>query len=226
MSKQATDAKPQVSDQLSGMTEFVLMADKLKLEQAEGVALDAHAQLIARAQAGEQAAFDQLMTQHQRRVVALAWRLLGTPDDARDAAQEAFLRVYKHLNKYDPTQDFNGWLYRIVVNVCRDLQRQRSRHGAASLEEAFEFGNLPEPATRENSEAVIQAEQERALLQRALACLSEKERRAVVLRDLEGLPTEEVARLLGSTPTTVRSQISMARVKLRTFREKWLKGKR
>jgi RNA polymerase sigma-70 factor (ECF subfamily) len=208
------------------MVELVLMAETLNLEKAEVAAPDAHVRIIALAQSGDRAAFDQLMIQHQRRVVALAWRLLGTQDEARDAAQEAFLRVYKHLNKYDPAQDFNGWLYRIVVNVCRDLQRKRGRHGEASFEEELEAGKLLEPASRDNSEADVLVAQERAMLQRALATLSEKERQALVLRDLEGLPTEEVARLLGSSPTTVRSQISMARVKLKAFREKWLKGKR
>jgi RNA polymerase sigma-70 factor (ECF subfamily) len=206
--------------------ELALMAETLNSEKAEAAAPDAHVWIIARAQSGDRAAFDQLMIQHQRRVVALAWRLLGTQDDARDAAQEAFLRVYKHLHKYDPAQDFNGWLYRIVINVCRDLQRKRGRHAGASFEEELETGKLVEPASQDDSETKVLLAQERALLQRALAVLSEKERQAVVLRDLEGLPTEEVARLLGSTPTTVRSQISMARVKLKAFREKWLKGKR
>jgi RNA polymerase sigma factor (sigma-70 family) len=135
------------------MAELVLMADKLNLEGAEVEASDPHAWLIVRAQSGDRAAFDELMIQHQRRVVALAWRLLGTQDEARDAAQEAFLRVYKHLHKYDPAQDFNGWLYRIVVNVCRDLQRKRSRYGDASFEEELEAGKLMEPASRSDSEA-------------------------------------------------------------------------
>jgi len=209
----------------SEIAELILMANKLRLGKAEAAASDPQTQTIARAQAGDRAAFDQLMIQHQRRVVAIAWRLLGTEDEARDAAQEAFLRVYKHLRKFDPAQDFSGWLYRIVVNVCRDLQRKRRRHGGTSLEEAFESGNLPEPASRENSEAAVLAAQERAIVQRALATLTEKERAALVLRDLEGLPTEEVARLLGSSPPTVRSQISTARVKIKAFRERWLSGR-
>lgn len=204
------------------MVELVLMADKLSLKKVEVESSDPHAQVIVRARAGDRAAFDQLMIQHQRRVVALAWRLLGTQDEARDAAQEAFLRVYKHLHKYDPAQDFNGWVYRIVVNVCRDQQRKRSRYGV-SYEEELEAGKLAEPVSREDNEAAVLVAQERAILQKALACLSEKERQAVVLRDLEDLPTEEVARLLGSSPTTVRSQISTARVKLKAFRERWLK---
>ncbi len=209
----------------SETAELVLMADKLRLGRAETATSDPHVQIIVRAQAGDRAAFDQLMIQHQRRVVAVAWRLLGSQDEARDAAQEAFLRVYKHLHKFDLSQDFSGWLYRIVVNVCRDLQRKRGRYGSASLEEEFASGNLPEPASREDGEAAVLAAQERAIVQRALATLSAKERAAIVLRDLEGLPTEEVARLLGSSPPTVRSQVSTARVKIKAFRERWLSGK-
>src|SRR5262249_4351747 len=107
--------------------EIVLMAEKLNHHRAtdqEGAASPI-ARLIVRAQSGDTTAFDQIISGHQHRVVALAWRMLGNQDDARDAAQEAFLRIYKHIKKFDPTQDFSGWLYRIVVNVCRDLARKR-----------------------------------------------------------------------------------------------------
>ena len=200
---------------------FVLMTDNLSALAAD---VDPHAELIAQARAGERAAFDQLMNLHQQRVVTLAWRLLGTREDARDAAQEAFLRVYRHLHKYDATQSFQAWLYRIVVNVCRDSLRQRARHGGLALEDEL----VLTLASADDSEAAALAAQERALLLRALGTLSEKERAAIVLRDLEGLPTEEVANLLGSSPTTVRSQISAARVKLKVFYERWQRdhGKR
>ena len=200
--------------------ELVLMPNNLGDElPAE---LDPHAQLIRCAQAGERAAFDQLIEVHQQRVVMLAWRWLGTREDARDAAQETFLRVFRHLHKYDARYEFQGWLYRIVVNVCRDLRRQRLRHQGASLDEAA----VERLTSGDDSEAEALASQERALLQRALATLSEKERAAIVLRDLEGLPTAEVARLLGSSPTTVRSQISSARTKLKAFRARQMPDSR
>jgi RNA polymerase sigma-70 factor, ECF subfamily len=204
--------------------ELALMPNQFSDEVAIEVDadIDPQADLIRRAQAGERAAFDQLMELHQHRVVTLAWRLLGTREDASDAAQEAFLRVFRHLHKYDARYEFNGWLYRIVVNVCRDLQRQRGRHGGLSLDEAA----VAQLASGDDSEADALAAQERALLQRALAALSEKERAAIVLRDLEGLPTKEVARLLGSSPTTVRSQISAARQKLKAVHERWQKGRK
>lgn len=179
--------------------------------------------LILRAVRGDLTAFDQIILAHQQKVMGLAWRMLGNQEDARDAAQETFLRVYKHLNKFDPDQEFAAWLYRIAVNVCRDLARKRGKGNPTSFEAEREAGTLAEPVSAHNTEHRAMQAQERAIVVRALATLSEKERAALVLRDLEGLPTEEVARILGSTPTTVRSQISTARVKIKQFRERWMK---
>jgi RNA polymerase sigma-70 factor (ECF subfamily) len=199
--------------------EIALMADKIRLVDETD---DPVVGLILRAQSGDHAAFDQIIVSHQQRVIALAWRMLGNPEDARDAAQETFLRVYKHLNRFDPAQEFSAWLYRIAVNVCRDLARKR-RGNQSSLEAEIEAGKIAEPISPHNTEAAALIAQEQAILRRALATLPEKERAAIVLRDLEGLPTEEVARILGSSPTTVRSQISSARVKIKAFRERLLK---
>lgn len=194
--------------------EIALMTDNMRPADSGSTPL---AQLIARARAGEAEAFDELVLCHQRRVAATAWRLLGSREEARDAAQEVFLRVYRHLGKYDPRQDFSGWLYRITVNVCRDLRRKRGRPGqTASLD-----AEPDRPAPDDTEAGAIRAQQQ-AILARALATLSEKERAAIVLRDLEGLPTEEVARLLGSTQGTVRSQVCSARAKIKLYRDRLL----
>jgi RNA polymerase sigma-70 factor (ECF subfamily) len=203
--------------------EIAVMADKIEgHDESRNEAVAATARLIIRAKAGDTTAFDQIIINHQRRVISLAWRLLGNREDARDAAQETFLRVYKSFGRFDPAQDFNGWLYRIAVNVCRDLARKR-RSNHFSLEAEVESGAIAEPASPHNTESAAMLAQEQAILLRSLATLSEKERAAIVLRDLEGLETEEVARILGSSPTTVRSQISAARVKIKAFRERFLK---
>lgn len=205
--------------------EIALMAEKIEGRDRgrdcdEAVA--ATARLITRAKAGDATAFDQIIINHERRVISLAWRMLGNREDARDAAQETFLRVYRYLDRFDPAQDFSGWLYRIAVNVCRDLARKR-RGNHFSLEAEVESGAIVEPVSPHNTESAALLAQEHAILLRALSTLSEKERAAIVLRDLEGLPTEEVARILGSSPTTVRSQISAARVKIKAFRDRFLK---
>jgi RNA polymerase sigma-70 factor, ECF subfamily len=179
--------------------------------------------IIERARSGDAAAFEQLMIAHQQRVLATAWRMLGNTEDARDAAQEVFLRLYKHLPKYDARQEFAGWLYRIVINVCHDVARKRgAKHSSFEFEQ--EAGTLPPLLSRDNSERAAMQSEEQAIVMKALSKLSEKERAVIVLRDLEGLPTEEVARILGSSATTVRSQISTARTKIKQYRDRFLKG--
>jgi RNA polymerase sigma-70 factor (ECF subfamily) len=179
--------------------------------------------IIERAQSGDTQAFEQLMIAHQQRVLATAWRMLGNTEDARDAAQEVFLRLYKHLPKYDARQEFAGWLYRIVINVCHDIARKRG-HRHSSFEAEQEAGTLPTMLSRDNAERAAMQAEEQAIVMKALSILSEKERAAIVLRDLEGIPTEEVARILGSSATTVRSQISAARTRIKQFRDRFLQG--
>ena len=205
------------------VAEIALMANELSLGESVREQSAPLARLIERARAGDLTAFDQIITSHERRVISTAWRMLGNEDDARDAAQEVFLRVYKHLNKFDPAQEFSGWLYRIVINVCRDQARKRGWRGMmTSFEAEYETGNL-ELASTDDTEAAAMLSQEREIIARALASLSEKERAAIVLRDLEGLSTEEVARVLGSSQTTVRSQICSARAKIKLYRDRYLK---
>lgn len=205
------------------VAEIALMANELSLGESVIEQSAPLARLIERARAGDLTAFDQIITSHQRRVISTAWRMLGNEDDARDAAQEVFLRVYKHLDKFDPAQEFAAWLYRIVINVCRDQARKRGWRGMmTSFEAEYDAGNL-ELASADDTEAAAMLSQERTIIARALASLSEKERAAIVLRDLEGLSTEEVARVLGSSQTTVRSQICSARAKIKLYRDRYLK---
>lgn len=184
---------------------------------------EAWRRLIEQAQAGEHSAFDALMVRHQRQVLSTAWRLLGNSEDARDAAQETFLRVFKYLRRYQPDQDFAGWLYQIVVNVCRDMRRKRKRRELfTSLEAENEPGGVESIAGSDDLEASAIIEEQRRLIGMALETLSTKERSALVLRDLEGLSTEETARVLGSSPATVRVQICSARAKIKRFKDKLL----
>src|SRR5688572_7948491 len=83
--------------------------------------------LLDRAIAGDTVAFEQIVLRSERRVLTLAWRLLSSMDDAQDAAQEVFLRVFKYLHRFDPRKPFEPWLVRMTVNVCRDIGQQRQR---------------------------------------------------------------------------------------------------
>jgi RNA polymerase sigma-70 factor, ECF subfamily len=183
---------------------------------------------IERARAGDTLAFEQVMVCTQHKVAATAWRLLGNREDARDAAQEVFLRAFKYLKTYRPGQDFHGWLYRITVNVCRDILRARNKAGAQSpsADPERESAALESVACESDTEEAAVIAQQRAIVRRALETLPEKERTALVLRELEGLSTDEVARVMGSRPATVRSQVSTARGKVKIFCERFLRERR
>jgi RNA polymerase sigma-70 factor, ECF subfamily len=174
--------------------------------------------IIERAQAGDRVAFGELVTWHQRRVVATAWRMLGNHADALDAAQDVFLRLHRYLRSFRPDEDFAAWLYRLVVNACHDTRKRRGSH--LSYEREAARGALDRLSSPHDVEASAMVREDERLVAAALDTLSEKERAALVLRDLEGLSTQEVADILGSSPTTVRSQISIARGKLRAFRDR------
>jgi len=164
------------------------------------------------ARAGDRAAFDLLMRRHERLVLGTAYRLAGNLEDAQDASQEVFLRLYRNLAKLD-TGNLAAWLYRVTVNVCHDARR---RHP-----ETVPVDDAPELAAAGDPQQSADEAERRALLLRSLRMLSEKERAALVLRDLEGLSTAEVAGVLGSSVGTVRSQISKARLKMRGFVERY-----
>src|SRR6476646_7964180 len=93
---------------------------------------------IRAAQHGDSRAFEELMIASERRVAQVAWRILGDAEEVKEAMQETFLRVFRHLKRYDESRDFFGWLYRIAVNVCRDLEaRRRKRRIFQPLDDAL-----------------------------------------------------------------------------------------
>ena len=149
--------------------------------------------------------FEQVLRQREAQVLRTAFRILGNWADAEDVAQEVFLRLHRHGLEFANDGAVGGWLYRVTVNLCVD----RTRSARPSQE-------LPELVSRDRSaEAAVLIEEKKQRLMAALATLPTKERAAVVLREIEGLSTAEVAAALGSSEVTVRSQISKALVRLR-----------
>jgi len=176
---------------------------------------DDRLRLAAAARAGDLAAFELLMRQYERLVLVTALRLLGNMEDAQDASQEVFLKLYRNLRKLERAGNLTGWLYRVTVNVCHDSRRRRA--GEAPVEEA---GEAPDQSA-DPRQILTDAERRRALAM-SLRQLSERERAAVTLRDLEGLSTQEAALAMGVNEATVRSHISQARVKMKGFLERYL----
>ena len=184
--------------------------------------------LVARARAGDEIAFERIMLATEQRVVSIAWRMLGNRDDARDAAQDVYLRVFKYLARFRAGEDFRGWLYRITINVCHDFARKKGATGFGQLDQidfVQERAALETGRRGADPERLALQEQQLTLIRSALQSLPPKERAALVLRDLEGFSTEEVAQALGSRAVTVRSQVSSARAKIKTYCDKLARKK-
>lgn len=194
---------------------IALVPENIGADRRADAADQLYAKLAERAAGGDLRAFDELMVRTERRVVSIAWRMLGNRDDARDAAQEVFLRVYRSIGRYRPDEPFMAWVYRITTNVCHDVGRRRRRF--ESRHAPIEPDAVSELTSCSDVEGEILRDQRRLLVTQAVATLPERERAAFVLRDLEGLSTEEVANVLGTRPVTVRSQVSLARTKIRAF---------
>jgi RNA polymerase sigma-70 factor, ECF subfamily len=180
--------------------------------------------VAARAAAGDARAFEEIVRRYQARVFRLACRLTSDTD-APDVLQETFLQVYRHLASFRGESQFGTWLYRIATNVALMHRRGRARRPAESLE-AFlpRFdGNGRHAATPAELQVAARADEvldRQFLAARArdvVARLPDVYRDAFVLRDLEDVPTAEVARILDVEPATVRQRVHRARLMLRGY---------
>ncbi len=174
-------------------------------------------ELIVRARSGDEAAAGQLVADCQAQVLRVCRFLMDTPEDARDAAQEALLKMLRHLDTFDERRPLAPWLYRLTVNVCRDLQRRQGRRRRIVVADAGDDLDRQVVASGDGADVLLEIRERRRLLSRALASLTRRERAALVLRDLEGLSTREVAATLGAAPVTIRVHIASARRKIRLF---------
>jgi RNA polymerase sigma-70 factor (ECF subfamily) len=180
------------------------------------------ARLVRLTLGGDSTAFEQIILRYEARVMTVASRLLGAKDEARDVAQEVFLRAFKYLHRLDLQKPLEPWLIQITVNACRDAlrHRQRRRNTFIEIDGPETIDESPDPYTN------VARDQERLILQKALETLPEKERLAILLRDVEGLSTAEVASLLHSSESTVRSQVSRGRLRLKAAIDGRMGGKR
>lgn len=170
---------------------------------------------LARAAAGgDEAAFGELVRLHEKKVYGLALRICGDPEDAADAAQEAFLSAWRGLPNFRGEAGFSTWLYRLTSNAAIDLlRRTRRQQGQVSLDDEERRVDAADPAPSPQEQAEC-TELRRAVLE-GLEQLSEPHRRALILRELEGLHYEEIASALEVDLGTVKSRISRARGALR-----------
>ena len=175
-------------------------------------------QLIRDASAGERAAFDELVRLKRERVVRTAYQVTGDLDDALDVAQSVFMKLWQGLDRYDSSRRFDTWLYRVTVNAAIDFIRGRGPKGTIQA--------LPdEPIDRiAEDDPGMEARLDLGALQQAFArlagALAPKQRAAFVLREIEGLETAEVARVMGVAESTVRNHLFQARKTLKAGLER------
>lgn len=177
------------------------------------------ARLVEDARLGDNEAFGQLVRRYERRLLRVIQRFVRDPDLAEDLAQEAFLRVYERLDQYDASRRFGPWLFRIGVNVTLDFLRRRKRRVWASLFTDAGRDKDPDPAAAD-PRVSLDLNQE---VWRVIEQLPERYRTVLVLRDLEGFSTSEIAAILNRREATIRWRLAEARNR---FQEIWERRQR
>lgn len=183
----------------------------------------AESALVLQAQQGDFEAFDQLVRHCERRVFTVVLRLLGNREDAENAVQTAFLKALEALDGFRGEASFCSWVARIASRVGLDLLRSRKRHEGASLDELSsdedDEGNIPRPWLlvdwREDPSRSVERQELHNILSQALDKLSPNLRAVFVLRDVQGLSTEEAATELGITAGNAKVRLLRARLRLR-----------
>jgi RNA polymerase sigma-70 factor, ECF subfamily len=171
--------------------------------------------LVQRVQRGDKSAFDLLVRKYQLKVVKLVTRYLRDPSEAEDVAQEAFIKAYRALPQFRGDSAFYTWLYRIAINTAKNAIVARDRN---PVEFDLDMQNIEESqsmqarlADPDTPESLLQAEEIRTTVNRAIDALPEDLRTAIVLRELDGLSYEEIATSMDCPVGTVRSRIFRAR---------------
>lgn len=178
--------------------------------------------------AGDQRAFDILVTRHQNMIFNVCYRLIGDYEEANDSAQETFIKAFSSLKGFRSEASFSTWLYRIAVNTCKNklsslkyrfnmmmsrLDRPREGENSCWKMEILDDSSSPEPS--------LERKELEMHIQREIDSLPKDQKLVIVLRDIEGLSYEEVAQITGFNKGTVKSKLARARQRLR----KRLEGK-
>ena len=172
-------------------------------------------ELAALIKKGDMKAFDELVGRYNKRVVNIAYSLLSDREDALDAAQEVFIKVYKSIGSFRGDSSVSTWIFRITQNVCKDFLRKR-RAVVQSLDADDEDEPKLEIADESESPEYISERNEKAeVLRRAIARLDENQRLVVTLFDLNGMSYEEIAAIVKCPVGTVKSRLYRARESLR-----------
>ena len=165
-------------------------------------------ELVARSRSGDAESFNQLITRWERPIYALAYRVIGREEDARDVTQETFLRAFRGLAAFKGQAKFSSWLYRIALNLCRDWIRRKKRSPMATLPEDVELEDVvSDAAPTETVEDLVSRRELSELVEAAMARLPEEQRTAIILKEYHGMTFQEIADLQGCPLSTVKTRL-------------------
>ena len=193
------------------------------------VAGSGDAELIAGLQRGEEAAYRELVVTRGPRLLSAARRLMGDEHEAQDCLQDAFIRAFRSIGRFEGRSSLSTWLHRIVINVCMTRLAARTRRAEESIEDLLpvfdEDGFRVDPVqpAEASVENIVTQHENRRLIRAALAQLPDNYRTVIVMRDLEEMDTAETAEALGITVTAVKLRLHRGRAALRAKLEPLLR---
>jgi RNA polymerase sigma-70 factor, ECF subfamily len=165
-------------------------------------------ELVARSMGGDLDSFNQLVMRWERPIYALAYRVIGREEDARDVAQETFLRAFRALKGFKGQAKFSSWLYRITLNLCRDWMRRERRTPVSQPPEGVDIIEMAGEGTpSESIEDLVSRHELGRVVGKAMALLPEEQRTAIILKEYHGLTFQEIADLLDCPLSTVKTRL-------------------
>ena len=165
-------------------------------------------ELVSQSRGGDADSFNQLVLRWERPIYALAYRVIGREEDARDVCQETFLRAFRALGGFRGQAKFSSWLYRIALNLCRDWVRRQRRTPVVQMPEDVDLIELA--ASREPTEPIedlVARHDLTRVVEKAMARLPEEQRTAIILKEYHGLTFQEIADLVGCPLSTVKTRL-------------------
>ena len=170
--------------------------------------------LLRRAQSGDPEAFEQLISPLEQLVWRICWHYTGNREAAEDCGQETMIRIWRNLGNYRGDCALESWVYRIAANCCMDFLRKKKRDRSVSVEPLREQGFDPADSSPGTEEQVM-AEDEHQRLREAITQLPDEQREALIMTQLEKIPYEEAAQMLGVSEGTIKSRVNRAKARLK-----------
>ena len=170
--------------------------------------------LLRKAQHGDPEAFEQLITPLEQLIWRICWHYTGNRESAEDCGQETMIRIWRSLDSYRGDCALESWVYRIAANCCMDYLRKKKRDKSVSMEPMRDQGFDPADPSPGTEEQVVAADEQKRLRE-AITMLPEDQREALIMTQLEKVPYEEAAKLLGVSEGTIKSRVNRAKARLK-----------